>query len=476
MLEHLTDRAVRDAIPIEPIAEGGLERWLARQRAAVRSWIAANRFLAKPGQHLLIPDTEGRIGAVALGVQAPGAQVATHGRDIWSYGALPFGLPEATYRLPDDMPAAAATAAGLGWALGGYGFTRYKEREREPARLVLPKSADKAAVRREAGAVFLVRDLVTTPAEDMGPAELADAARAVAKAGGARYAVIVGDELLKRNYPCIHAVGRASSRAPRLIDFRWGRRGPKVTLVGKGVCFDSGGLDLKGAANMQLMKKDMGGAAHVLGLAQMIMAAGLDVRLRVMIPAVENSVSSNSYRPMDIIRSRKGLSVEIGNTDAEGRVILCDALAEADGEKPDLMIDMATLTGAARVALGPDLPALFANDDATAESALRHGKAVDDPLWRMPLHKPYRRMIDSRIADINNSGDSPFAGAITAALFLQDFVDPATRWLHLDIMAWNSRARPGRPEGGEAVAIRGLYALIADLAERDRGKGKGKKR
>ena len=238
---------------------------------------------------------------------------------------------------------------------------------------------------------------------------------------------------------------------PRLIDFRWGRRGPKVTLVGKGVCFDSGGLDLKGAANMQLMKKDMGGAAHVLGLAQMIMAAGLDLRLRVLIPAVENSVSSNAYRPLDIIRSRKGLSVEIGNTDAEGRVILCDALAEADGEKPDLMIDMATLTGAARVALGPDLPALFANDDAVAESALRHGKAVDDPLWRMPLHKPYRRMIDSKIADINNSGDSPFAGAITAALFLADFVDPATRWLHLDIMAWNSRARPGRPEGGEAV-------------------------
>jgi len=472
MLEHLTDRATRDAIPIEPIAEGGLERWLSRQRAPVRSWITANRFLAKPGQHLLIPDAEGRIGAVALGVQALGA----HGRDIWSYGGLPLGLPEATYRLPEDMPAAAATAAGLGWALGGYGFTRYKKPEREPARLVLSKTADKAAVRREAAAVFLVRDLITTPAEDMGPAELADAARAVAKAGGARYSVIVGDELLKRNYPCIHAVGRASSRAPRLIDFRWGRRGPKVTLVGKGVCFDSGGLDLKGAANMQLMKKDMGGAAHVLGLAQMIMAAGLDLRLRVLIPAVENSVSSNAYRPLDIIRSRKGLSVEIGNTDAEGRVILCDALAEADGGKPDLMIDMATLTGAARVALGPDLPALFANDDAVAESALRHGKAVDDPLWRMPLHKPYRRMIDSKIADINNSGDSPFAGAITAALFLADFVDPATRWLHLDIMAWNGRARPGRPEGGEAVAIRGLYALIADLAERERGKGKGKKR
>ena len=333
MLEHLTDRATRDAIPIEPIAEGGLERWLVAP-AGARAQLDRGQPL--PGQAgPASPDPRCRGPHRRRGAGGAGARGA-HGRDIWSYGGLPLGLPEATYRLPEDMPAAAATAAGLGWALGGYGFTRYKKPEREPARLVLPKTADKAAVRREAAAVFLVRDLVTTPAEDMGPAELADAARAVAKAGGARYSVIVGDELLKRNYPCIHAVGRASSRAPRLIDFRWGRRGPKVTLVGKGVCFDSGGLDLKGAANMQLMKKDMGGAAHVLGLAQMIMAAGLDLRLRVLIPAVENSVSSNAYRPLDIIRSRKGLTVEIGNTDAEGRVILCDALAEADGEKPDL--------------------------------------------------------------------------------------------------------------------------------------------
>ena len=309
-----------------------------------------------------------------------------------------------------------------------------------------------------------MRDLVNTPAEDMGPAELAEAARKVAKAGGAKFSTIVGPALLKRNYPCIHIVGRASSRPPRLIDLRWGRRGPKVTLVGKGVCFDSGGLDLKTANYMQLMKKDMGGAAHVLGLAQMIMAAGLELRLRVLIPAVENSVSANAYRPLDIVRSRKGLTVEIGNTDAEGRVILCDALAEADTEKPDLLIDIATLTGAARVALGPDLPALFANDDLVAEAVLKHGKAVEDPLWRLPLHKPYRKLIDSKVADINNAGDSPFAGAITAALFLADFVDPATHWLHLDVMAWNPTARPGRPVGAEAVAIRALYALIADQA------------
>jgi leucyl aminopeptidase len=462
MLDHLSDRVSGNAISIEPIAEGGLERWVKQQNAATAAWVAANGFKAKPGQHLAIPDARGAIGAVALGV--------VHGRDIWSYGGLPFSLPEGSYRLPDSMAGEIATAAALGWALGGYVFDRYKKRQRDPARLAMPKSADKDAVRREVAAIFLVRDLVNTPAEDMGPAELAAAAREVARAAGAKFSVIVGDELLKKNYPCIHAVGRASSRAPRLIDMRWGTRGPKITLVGKGVCFDSGGLDIKGASWMLMMKKDMGGAAHVLGLAQMIMAAGLDLRLRLLIPAVENSISANAYRPMDIIRSRKGLTVEIGNTDAEGRVILCDALAEADSEKPDLLIDMATLTGAARVALGPDLPVLYANDDAVAESALRHGKAAEDAIWRLPLHKPYRRMIDSKIADINNSGESPFAGSITAALFLADFVDPATHWMHFDIMAWNPGARPGRPEGGEAQAIRGLFAMIAERAGRPKGK------
>ena len=462
MLDHLSDRISGKTTPIEPIVEGGLERWVKQRNPATGAWIAANGFKGKPGQFLLVPDAGGGIGAVALGV--------AHGRDIWSYGGLPMSLPEGAYRLPDAMTSENATAAALGWALGGYVFDRYKKPARGPARLAMPRTADRDSVRREAAAVFLVRDLVNTPAEDMGPAELAAAARDVARAGGAKFSAIVGDELLKKNYPCIHAVGRASSRAPRLIDLRWGNRGPKVTLVGKGVCFDSGGLDLKAANYMLTMKKDMGGAAHVLALAQMIMAAGLELRLRLLIPAVENSVSANAYRPLDVIRSRKGLTVEIGNTDAEGRVILCDALAEADSEKPDLLIDVATLTGAARVALGPELPALFANDDAVAESLLRHGKAVDDPLWRLPLHKPYRRLIDSKIADINNAGDSPFAGSITAALFLADFVDPATPWLHLDVMAWNPSGRPGRPEGGEAGAIRALYALIAERAGRPRGK------
>ena len=288
----------------------------------------------------------------------------------------------------------------------------------------------------------------------------------VGDAHGASVSTIVGEALLTQNYPAIHAVGRASDRAPRLIDLRWGRTGPKITLVGKGVCFDSGGLDIKSASNMKLMKKDMGGAAHVLGLAQMIMAAQLPVRLRLLIPAVENSIAGNAFRPLDVLRTRKGLTVEVGNTDAEGRLILCDALAEADREGADLLIDCATLTGAARVALGPELPALFSNHDPTAEALIGHGLEERDPLWRLPLYKPYRRGLDSKVADLNNLWDSPFAGAITAALFLQEFVSAGTPWVHIDMMAWNSTARPGRPEGGEAMALRALYALVAERAGR----------
>ncbi|MGA7867941.1 MAG: leucyl aminopeptidase family protein, partial [Stellaceae bacterium] len=292
--------------------------------------------------------------------------------------------------------------------------------------------------------------------------ELAGEAVRVAKAAGARHRVIVGDDLLAENYPTIHAVGRASVRAPRLVDIVWGDpAAPKVTLVGKGVCFDSGGLDLKTASGMRLMKKDMAGAAIVLGLAQAIMDARLPVRLRVLLPCVENAVSGNAMRPLDIVRTRKGLTVEIGNTDAEGRLILCDALAEASTEKPELLIDMATLTGAARVALGPELAALFCNDDALARDLLETAKAEDDPMWRMPLWRPYRKMIDSKIADINNVSESPHAGAITAALYLQEFVEPGIPWAHLDVMAWNPQSRPGRSEGAEATALRALYAHIA---------------
>jgi leucyl aminopeptidase len=296
----------------------------------------------------------------------------------------------------------------------------------------------------------------------MGPAELADAAETVAKAEGARCRIVVGDELLAKNYPTIHAVGRASTRPPRLVDITWGEESaPKVTLVGKGVCFDTGGLDLKPASGMLNMKKDMAGAAIMLGLGQAIMQAGLNVRLRVLLPCVENSVAGNAMRPRDIIKTRKGLTVEIGNTDAEGRLILCDALSEASDEKPEMIVDAATLTGAARVALGPELPALFCNNDPLAHALIAAGEVEDDPMWRMPLYKPYRRLIDSKIADLNNVSDGPQGGAITAALYLNEFVDPAVPWAHLDVMAWNNRSRPGRPEGAEAQTLRAVYAHIA---------------
>jgi leucyl aminopeptidase len=317
-------------------------------------------------------------------------------------------------------------------------------------------------VRRLARAAFLARDLINTPTEDLGPAELAAEAVRVAEAGGACHRVVVGDQLLAENYPTIHAVGRASTRPPRLVDIVWGEpTAPKLTLVGKGVCFDTGGLDLKPASGMRLMKKDMGGSAIMLGLAQAIMDAKLPVRLRVLLPLVENSVAGNAVRPMDIIRTRKGLTVEIGNTDAEGRLILCDALAEASTEKPALLVDMATLTGAARVALGPELAALFCNDDGVAQGMLEAARAEEDPMWRMPLWRPYRKMIDSKVADLNNVSEGPHAGAITAALYLQEFVEPGIPWAHFDVMAWNPQSRPGRPEGGEATALRALYAYIA---------------
>jgi leucyl aminopeptidase len=454
-LDHLTRRAAGKVIPITPLAAQQLKGWLKAQRASVRKWVEGVGFEARPGSHTLVPGSDGAPGRVLVGVEA--------GPDIWSYGALPKTLPRATYRIDGKLPSAAATRAALGWALGGYAFARYKKQP-AVARLVWPDGADRAAVERAATGAFLVRDLVNTPADDLGPKELADAAEVVAQAHGAKLKVTAGEDLHKANYPLVHAVGRASVRAPRLIDLRWGGRGPRITLVGKGVCFDSGGLDLKSAQGMLLMKKDMGGAAHMLALGQMIMAAGLPVRLRVLIPAVENSVSGNAFHPLDVIRSRKGLTVEIGNTDAEGRLILCDALAEACTEKPDLIVDCATLTGAARVALGPDLPVLFSNNDGTAEALLRYGVEEDDPLWQLPLHKPYRRMLDSKVADINNVSESSYAGAITAALFLAEFIDPAIPWVHIDMMAWNPAARPGRPEGGEAQGLRALYALIAAKA------------
>ncbi|MGH6907828.1 MAG: leucyl aminopeptidase family protein, partial [Aestuariivirga sp.] len=352
--------------------------------------------------------------------------------------------------------------AALGWCLEAYSFEMYGKIADKPARLICPAGVDRDEVLMAAGAVWRTRDLVNTPASDMGPDELEAAARALAGTFEAKIKVTEG-KALERGFPLIHHVGKASPRAPRLIDIAWGATGaPKVTLVGKGVCFDTGGLDIKPASNMLLMKKDMGGAATVLGLARMIMAAKLPVRLRVLIPAVDNAISGNALRPGDVLRSRNGITVEIGNTDAEGRLVLGDALALADEEKPDLMIDMATLTGAARVALGPDIPAFFTDDDAAADAIAGHARMENDPLWRMLLWKPYTRLVTSSIADINNSGESGFAGLITAALFLQRFVEQAKTHVHFDIYAWTPQARPGRPAGAEAQGQRALFAMIRE--------------
>ena len=446
------------AIPITPLTKKQLPAWLDEAPDHERNWVRAIGFSADPGKHALVPGNAGRFARVVVGL----GDADDTRRTMWALAGLPAKLPEGCYRIETMPEGAAPTRLALGWVLATYVYSRYSSKMRPDATLAWPEGADRGRVERLARAIFLARDLANTPAGDLGPDELAAEAVQVAKAAGARHRVIVGDQLLAENYPTIHAVGRAAAKAPRLVDIMWGdEAAPRVTLVGKGVCFDTGGLDLKTASGMRLMKKDMAGAAIVLGLAQAIMDAGLPVRLRVLLPLVENAVSGNAMHPMDIVRTRKGLTVEIGNTDAEGRLILCDALAEASTEKPELLVDMATLTGAARVALGPELAALFCNDEALAEGLLEAAESEEDPMWRMPLWRPYRKMIDSKIADINNVSESPHAGAITAALYLREFVDPGIPWAHLDVMAWNPQGRPGRPEGAEATALRALYAHIA---------------
>ncbi len=445
------------AIPVAVLTKDRLPVWLAEAPERDCNWLTATGFTADQGKLALVPSEAGRLARVVVGL----GEGSDAGAGMWALAGLPDALPEGSYRLETAPDGAGPTRLALGWALATYAFIRYRVKKGAATALVWPDGADRSRVERLARAVFLARDLANTPAGDLGPAELAAEAVRVARTAGARCRVIVGDELLAENFPTIHAVGRAAAQPPRLVDIVWGEAtAPKVTLVGKGVCFDTGGLDLKTASGMRLMKKDMAGAAIVLGLAQAIIEANLPVRLRVLLPLVENAVAGNAVHPMDIVRTRKGLTVEIGNTDAEGRLILCDALAEAATEKPALLIDMATLTGAARVALGPELAALFCNDDGLAEALLAAAQAEDDPMWRMPLWRPYRKMIDSKIADVNNVSESPHAGAITAALYLQEFVEPGIPWAHLDVMAWNPQSRPGRPEGAEATALRALYAHI----------------
>ncbi|HEY3179911.1 MAG TPA: leucyl aminopeptidase family protein [Casimicrobiaceae bacterium] len=440
------------ATPITPVSAAALPAWL-EQHPQSREWIASIGFKADAGTFAFVPSGNGRPATV---IASP-----AEGASVYAFGDLPMALPEGTYVLELDETDVRPTDAALGWALGSYAFNAYKKPKRPPATLVWPADADQGEVDGVSRNVFLARDLINTPAEDMGPEHLADAAKTLADAHHAALRVIVGDELLEQNYPTIHIVGRASHRRPCLIDLRWGNEtAPKVTLVGKGVCFDTGGLDLKSRDGMLEMKKDMGGAAVVLGLAAALMSANAPIRLRVLIPAVENSVAGNAVRPRDIVRTRSGKTVEIGNTDAEGRLILCDALTEADSERPDLLIDCATLTGAARIALGPELQALFCDDDAVANGMLKAGADAGDPLWRMPIWRPYRKQIDSKCADLNNIAPGPLAGSIIGALYLAEFVSAETRWAHLDIMAANQTSRPGRPEGGEATGLRALYAYI----------------
>lgn len=456
MLEHLVEWQA-GTVALVPLGKSELDAWLGSQPEPGRAWVAANAFTADAGQVLAMPAPDGAVAAMLVGLGGDD--------DPWAFAAMAAKLPPGCYAVATTLPARQANWAALSWALATYAFGRYKSRpERDWPKLVWPEHADRALVARTVRATGLVRDLINTPAADLGPAELATAAEVLAADFGARVKVVVGDGLIADNYPAIHAVGRAAGpqRQPRLIDLTWGDEAhPKLTLVGKGVCFDSGGLDLKSSANMKLMKKDMGGAAHVLGLALMIMDARLPVRLRVLVPAVENAVSGESMRPGDVLPTRKGLSVEIGNTDAEGRLILADALAEASREKPALLLDMATLTGAARTAVGTEIAALFCNDETLAADIARAGEAGADPVWRLPLHRPYRRLLDSKVADLNNISDGPYAGAITAALFLAEFVDAGIPWAHFDIMAWNTAHRPGRPAGGEAMALRALYAVIS---------------
>jgi leucyl aminopeptidase len=407
------------------------------------------------GRHAFLPGRDGALAGVLFAQEEAGTR-----NDPFLAGKLAGILPPGNYRFA-NAPRDARLAA-LGFALGAYRFTRYGK-SASTERLEPPDGTDVADLSRIVEAVYLARDLINTPANDMGPGELAAAAGALASRHGAAVRLTVGDELLAGNFPLIHAVGRAAAQAPRLIDLSWGDpNAPKVTLVGKGVCFDSGGLDIKPESAMLLMKKDMGGAASMLALAHMIMDSGLKVRLRVLIPAVENAISGSAFRPLDVYRSRKGLQVEVGNTDAEGRLILADALALADEEAPELMIDMGTLTGAARVALGPDLPPFYTDDESLAVDVARHAAHEHDPLWRLPLWRPYDRMLDSKVADLNNIATGGFAGSIICALFLSRFVTAAKAWLHVDIYGWTPSAKPGRPEGGECQAARALYTLLTE--------------
>jgi len=440
------------SLPLYPVSSANYEQWLADLPRPQQKWLKAAGFSAKAGELCSLPDSNGELQGYAFGMARAG----------WLYQLAPLvdKLPPGGYRLVSGWDAAQRLQASLGFGLACYQFDLYCKPSKEKPSLELDEDIA-IEVERLLSAQSLVRDLVNTPTEDLGPEQLADAMQLEADQLDASMSVVHGVDLLTSNFPAIHAVGRASDREPRLLKMEWGEEDhPLLALCGKGVCFDTGGLNLKPGSGMALMKKDMGGAAHVLALARLVMQAKLPVRLLVLIPAVENSVSGNAYRPGDVIATRKGLSVEIGNTDAEGRVVLADALAYACEHEPDLVIDFATLTGAARIALGTDLPPVFSNDIAIANEITAAGEATEDPLWVMPLYQPYKKLLKSPIADLNNMAKTPHGGCITAALFLEHFVTPETDWVHIDTWAWNQGSRPGRPAGGEAIGLRATFHYL----------------
>jgi leucyl aminopeptidase len=448
-----------DPIPLWLLYEDEFDAWRESQSAATLRWLGQQHFKAEKHRVVLLPEAAGGIAAAVGGLGR-----RQGGLSLWHAAGLIERLPPCRFRLAQEFSAAEATQLCLGFAYGGYRFDRYRAAKGEIAKVDAPPNADLAFVTLAVEALTMARDWINTPAADLGPAELAAAARKLAERHRAAYQEWVGADLLTANFPAIHAVGRASSEAPRLVELRWAPDGgdalPRLTLVGKGVCFDSGGLDIKPGSGMALMKKDMGGAAVALALAHMLMQSRIRARLRVLVPAVENAISGNAYRPGDVLRTRKGLTVEVGNTDAEGRLVLCDALAFADAEQPDLIIDFATLTGAARVALGPELPALFGNHDDVTQQLARSAAAEHDPLWPMPLWAGYEDELSGKISDLNNVASSNLAGAIFGALFLKRFVSETTPWVHIDLYAWNSKDRPGRGIGAEAQAVRGVYRYL----------------
>jgi len=448
-----------EPLPLHVVTRATLAGWRAAQAPTIGAWLDAQGFDGSAGTALVWAASDGQPAGAVLGIG--------DALDPYSYGHAPFALPARSWQLAGDFDAATLAALRLGWGLGSYRFSRYKQPSRLPAQLLVADVLRQAQDDRQPevfdvlAACVRVRDLVNTPTEHMGPDQLEQIAFEIAEHHGARIEVVSGDDLLSRNFPAIHAVGRASHRAPRLIALHWGDDAhPHVAIVGKGVCFDTGGLDLKPADGMRNMKKDMGGAAHALALAELVMARQLPLRITLLVPAVENALGPNAFRPGEVIATRAGISVEIDNTDAEGRVVLGDALTYAGELQPALILDFATLTGAARIALGPDLPALYSNDDALANDWLDAGLQQRDPLWRMPLWRPYWRYLTSTIADIANAGPSKMAGSITAALYLERFVPAQQKWAHVDVYSWNDADRPGRPTGGEAQGLRAAFAML----------------